>query len=106
MRESQRSQCCDVRVLVLRSADCWTDHKLLRGQLKIKVSTKREQAVTWKRFNVCGLKREKVRERFVEKAKELVEEGWDGVSSGEEMWEAIRASMVDAAEVMGREEAT
>ena len=31
--QSQRSQCCDVRVL--RSADCWTDHKLLRGQLKI-----------------------------------------------------------------------
>ena len=94
MRQNQRSQCCDVRVL--RSADCWTDHKLLRGQLKIRVSTKREQAVTRKRFDVCRLKSEKVRKHFVEKAKELVEEGWDEVSSGEEMWEA---SMVDAAEV-------
>ena len=61
--------------------------------------------MTRKRFDVCGLNSEKVRERFVEKVKELVEEGWDGVSSGEEMWEVIRASMVDAAEVtLGWEE--
>ena len=76
------------------------DHKLLRGQLKIRVSIKREKAVTRKRFDVSGLKSEKVHEHFVEKAKELVEEGWDGVASGEVMWEAIRARMVDAAEVM------
>ena len=29
MRRSQRSWCCDVSML--RSADCWTDHKLLRA---------------------------------------------------------------------------
>ncbi len=38
MRQSQRNQCCDVRVL--RSADCWTDHKLkVTGSVK-KVITK------------------------------------------------------------------
>ena len=31
MRQRQRHMCCDVTVL--RTADCWTDHKLLRAQL-------------------------------------------------------------------------
>ena len=47
--------------------------------------------MTRKQFDVCGRKSEKVRERFVEKVKELVEEGWDEASSGEEMWETIRS---------------
>ena len=29
IRQMLRQMCCDVSVL--RSADCWTDHKLLRG---------------------------------------------------------------------------
>ena len=29
MRQRQRQMCCDVSAL--RSADCWTDHKLLKG---------------------------------------------------------------------------
>ena len=33
MRQKQRSWCCDVSVL--RSADCWTDHKLLRAQMRL-----------------------------------------------------------------------
>ena len=33
MRQKQRSWCCDVSVL--RSADCWTDHKLLCAQMRL-----------------------------------------------------------------------
>ncbi len=35
MRQCQRHMCSDV--MVLRSADCWMDHKLLQGQLRIRV---------------------------------------------------------------------
>ena len=35
----------------------------------------------------------------MEKARELIEEGWKGAASGEKMWEAIKVGMVDAAEV-------
>ena len=66
---------------VLRSADCWTDHKLLRGQLKIKVSMKRGKAMARKRFAVSGLKDVKVREKYMEKVSELVKGSWDEVSS-------------------------
>ena len=37
--EGSRNHCCDVSVL--RSADGWTNHRLLHGQLKIKVSMRR-----------------------------------------------------------------
>ncbi len=95
---STEKQCYDVSVL--RSADSWMDHKLLRGKLKIRPSTKRAQAVTRKWFDVNGLKNDRIRDHFVEKAKELIEGSWDKVTSGQEMWETIRASMVDAAKAM------
>ena len=84
---------------VLRSADCWTDHKLLCAQLKIGIAKKRVKAVTRKRFAVSGLRDAMMRERFVEKVCDIVEESWDERSSGIEMWEVIRGSMVDAAEI-------
>ena len=62
---------------VLRSADCWTDHKLLCAQLKIGIAKKRVKAVTRKRFAVSGLQDAMVRERFVEKVCDIVEESWE-----------------------------
>ncbi len=72
---------------------------MLRGKLKIRPSIKRAQAVTRKWFDVNGLKNDRIRDHFVEKAKELIEGSWNKVTSGQEMWETIRASMVDAAKV-------
>ena len=97
MRQNQRSYCCDVSVL--RSADCWIDHKLLCAQLKIGITKKRVKAVTRKRFAVSGLRDSKVHERFVEKVCDIVEESWDEMASGVEMWEVIRDSMVNATEI-------
>ena len=84
---------------VLRSADCWTDHKLLCTQLKIGAARKRAKAVTRKRFAASGLHDVKVSERFVEKVGDIVESNWDEMASGVEMWEVIRDGMVDAAEI-------
>ena len=84
---------------VLRSADCWTDHKLLHAQLKFGVAKKKVKAVTRRRFAVDRLRDVKVRERFVEKVCDMVEGSWDEMASGEKMWEAIRDSLVGAAEI-------
>ena len=66
MKQCQRHMCSDVSVL--RSADCWTDHKLLRGQLRISPSVRKSRSVVRKRFPVGALKDEKVCESFNEKA--------------------------------------
>ena len=79
----------DDDVLVLRSADCWTDHKLLCGKLRLKVSNTKGTSVISKRFAASGLRDENVCERFVEKVSELVEGGWGEASGGVEVWEVI-----------------
>ena len=51
--------CCNVSVL--RSADCWTDNKLLRGQLKVHFPVKKPRITMRRRFAVGALKEDKVR---------------------------------------------
>ncbi len=46
-----------------------------------------------------GLRDDEIRERFVEKVCELVEDSWDEMTSGAEMWDIIRDGMVDAADI-------
>ena len=93
---------CDVSVL--RSADCWTDHKLLGAKLKIGVAKKRVKAMTRKSFAVNSLQDAKVRDKFMEKVYDLAGNSWDTSANETEMWEVIRNSMVDAAETtLGQE---
>ena len=56
--------CCDVSVL--RSADCWTDNNLLRGQLKVHFPVKKPRITMRRRFAVGALKEDKVREMYCE----------------------------------------
>ena len=74
MCRSQRKHCCDVSVL--RSAECWTDHKLLRAQLKLQVPAKIPCATSRKRFAVSALQDETTRDRFNEAVSRAVEEDW------------------------------
>ena len=85
---------------VLRSADCWTNHKLLGAQLKIAIARERVKAVMRKRFAVNTLWDAKVHGRFVEQVCDLLEGSWDEMASGVEMWEVVRDSMVGATETM------
>ncbi len=74
MRQSQRSFCCDVSVL--RSADCWTDHKLLHAQLRVRCALKKVKVTTRKRFDVSSLREERVCGKYVERVCDLVESKW------------------------------
>ena len=64
MRQRQRQMCCDVSVL--RSADRWTDHKLLREELKVHFPIKKPKITSWRRFDVGALKEDKVCEIYCE----------------------------------------
>ena len=97
MRQRQRGLCCDVSVL--RAADCWTDHKLLRAQLRVGCRVvKKASAITRRRCAVGALQDEMMRKAFVEKVCGTVESCWDDGLSGAGMWEVIRDGMVSAAE--------
>ncbi len=101
MRQCQRHMCSDV--MVLRSADCWTNHKLLQGQLRIRVPMK-PRLVLRKRFEVGALKDEKICSRFSEKVSERVASKWQSATSTAEKWEVIRDWLKDVGEsVLGWE---
>ena len=99
MRQSQRFMCCDVSAL--RSADCWTDHKLARAKLRFSVSVKRNRASGRVRFAVGQLQDSEVRGDYQEKVCAAVESGWDNNKSVSEMWGVLSEGMVDAASEFG-----
>ena len=83
MRQIQRCVCCDVTVL--QSADCWTDHKLLRAQLRADIPVKKPRVATKNRFAVSTLQDERVCKSFQEKVCRNVENNWGHEKSGTEM---------------------
>ena len=94
--------CSDVSVL--RSADCWTEHKLLRGQLRISLYVRKSRSVVRKKFAVGTLKDEKVRESFNKKVCEYIKSIWQSAASGAEKWEVIRDGLTDTGQsVLGWE---
>ena len=96
MRQAQRKFCCDVTVL--RSAECWTDHKLLRAQLRLRTpSTKVARVPSRKRFAVSALRSETTTARYKEAIREEIGD-WRSEATGLQKWEAIRDGLMNAAE--------
>ena len=103
MRRADRSLCYDVSVR--RSAECWTDHKLLCMKLGLKV--KRHRAVRWKKrkYAVTLLRDDGIREEFNAEASKLLSKGWRKESSATSKGEVIRDSLLKAAtSVLGWED--
>ena len=75
MRQNQRRLCCDVTVI--RSAECWTDHKLLRAKLQPKPSQKIAKGKIKGRFAVAFLHDEKVRQEYITCVTEAVNGKWE-----------------------------
>ena len=102
MRQKQRSRCCDVSVL--RSADCWTDHKLLHAQMKLQHFTRRKNTNIRKKYDVNALQSTEISRKFSQKVYELVNNKWDDDLNGSDMWDAIRDGMKETAQqVLGWE---
>ena len=98
MRADQRVLCRDVKVM--RGADCWSDHMLVRAKLNVvfKRYGKSKDKIP-KSFAVYKLNVEAIRNEFCEslaewlKSKPHVDDG-----TAEENWEALKACVVAAAE--------
>ena len=106
MRQNQRKLCRDVTVL--RLADCWTDHKLLRAQLNVqipfKTPFKTPRGKMQRRYAVAALKDASVMEEYNKVVTEAVVDKWRNDSDGSRKWEIIRDSLTEsAATILGYE---
>ena len=85
-------------VTVLRSADCWTDYKLLRAQLWLQAPAKTAGAKTRKRYAVAAPCGENVRDEYIKSVREmlqLIESG--AVRQMESGSRNVRSSFVESA---------
>ena len=102
MRQKQRRLCRDVGVV--RSADCWTDHKLLCAKILMKVPHKPPAIKKRPRLAVSSLKDSKFRERYSNAVFSEVSQDWNEEASGERNWRTIKEGMRKAAEaILGQE---
>ena len=66
MRQNQKKLCIDAQVM--RGAECWSDHKMLRAKLAVASShlprSKRSKSNSQKHFNYSYLKEENIRSEF------------------------------------------
>ena len=61
---------------VIRSAECWTNHKLLRAVFKIKRPTRVKNQCKQKKFAVSALANDKNRAKYIEAVVEGIEASW------------------------------
>ena len=103
MRQRQRRMCCDVTVL--RSADCWTDHKLLRAKLQLQITIyKKSYSAMRKRFSMAKLSDRNIRSEYDVRVNDEIKGKWNSADGAQRKWEVIRDSVTNTAEkVLGRE---
>ena len=103
MRAEQRVVGRDVQVM--RGANCWTDHKLVRAKLKVTVphSAKREEKISLP-FAIHKLKTPAKRDEYCEVLEQhLLARPLRAGDSTECNWDALKSCIVSAAEeVVGR----
>ena len=95
LKQRDRRLCSDVSVI--RSAECWTNHKLLRAVFKIKRPTRVKNKCKQKKFAVSALANDKNRAKYIEAVVEGIEASWCSDDDAECKWELIRDSVVKAA---------
>ena len=95
MRSRDRKLCCDVTVL--RSAACWTDHKLLRVELKLKRPPKIARGHRPKKFNMSVLTNDEKRSRYVEAVATGVKTRWNQDDNAEGKWNTIKEIILETA---------
>ena len=107
MREGQRMFCTDVKVM--RGANCWSDHRLVRAKLRINSnhshSNKRDKPAP---FAVHKLRDSAYRDRYRESlTKHLTEAPHNVESTAENSWEFLKSCIWKAGEeILGRERKT
>ncbi len=100
MSQQQWHLCCDAQVL--RSAECWIDHKLLRAKVIFTPS----RGNLWRRRWHCVdmLAKEGKRQEYEKWVSHGLAEGRESGTSREKKWEVLQGSILAAADRTGRQE--
>ena len=102
LRQKDRRLCSDVSVI--RNADCWTDHKLLRAIFKIETPTRASKQCIQKKFAVSALINDENKAKYIKAVVGGIEASWCPDDDAESKWEMIRDSVMKAAnDVLGLE---
>ena len=73
----------------MRSAECWTDHNLLRAKIQLMVPHKPAAMKTRARYAVSTLRDAEVRDAYRKSMKEEVVTGWNPSANGEGKWAVL-----------------
>ena len=84
MCHSQRQYCTDA--MVFRSAECWTDHRLVCATLRLAPVFRKRPSCEQKRFNVGPLR---TKEGFVCDVAQLLGDVWDEQADGQVQWSGL-----------------
>ena len=98
MRHSQRRCCTDA--MVFRSAECWTDHRLVCATLRLLPAFRKQTSCRWGRFDVGPLHDGKFVQKFVSCVTQLLGDVWDGEADGQTQWSVIRDCMLQTCNEM------
>ena len=82
----------------MRSAECWTDHKLLKAKLMLRGPPKPKKPVKRKRFAVSRLSDEKTREQYRKCVEEAVSGEWCSEAGGNRKWDLFRDGLRNSAD--------
>ena len=98
MRASQRAHCRDVQVM--RGASCWTDHKLVRSKLNIKVThPRRRKEMSSLPFAVHELAMSTKREEYRRALEQqLRDKQHSDDATSKQNWDMLKECIVSAAE--------
>ena len=94
MRQRQRRFCQDVTVL--RRADCWTDHRLLRAKLVLANAHHAPRQPIQKRFAVHKLNDDGIRHAFVEGALVKIRSKWSENMPAGQMWAVLKDGILES----------
>ena len=94
MRQRQRRFCHDVSVL--RRADCWTDHRLLRAKLFLANAHHAPRQPIRKRFAVYKLNDDGSRHAFVEGVLLKIRSNWSEDMPAGKMWTVLKDGILES----------
>ncbi len=98
MRQKQKRLCTDVSVV--RSAECWTDHKLLKAKLQFQIQPTSPPKKTRARYAVSRLRDAEIRAQFSKAVVDEVNREWSADVGGERKWKQLESGMKKSAEMV------